>query len=354
VIKLPKLTDADIQAWVGETSMSRGRPYFRNGAVFNPRRSGQTLKAQVEGSLPEPYRVSVTLDDKAISAADCSCPVGSGVCKHVAAGLLTWISDPDEFQEMPDIDAQLGLYSQSELVDLMKRMLDRYPDLERLLERRPPQGQPRQSVKPETIIRQVNAAFRSAGDEWNAGYALSADLLDLVTTGDDYAAQGDWVNAFVVYEAIAREVLERYHEAPDEEGEVLSVVNECVTKLGNCLTQTSDPDRRELILQALVSVERIRNYAGQPYVTPHHLKVAQAAAETRPEAAIRLYLRAVDHAIAGRNRGSYAEAAQHLIRVRELYRRLGQDHVWRELIDTVRQQNRQLRAFQDELNQAKV
>ncbi len=29
-----KITEADIQRWTGETSLSRGRPYFRQGATL--------------------------------------------------------------------------------------------------------------------------------------------------------------------------------------------------------------------------------------------------------------------------------------------------------------------------------
>ena len=41
----------------------RGRSYAEGGAVFDTRRQGPTLKARCEGSLPEAYRVSATLDD---------------------------------------------------------------------------------------------------------------------------------------------------------------------------------------------------------------------------------------------------------------------------------------------------
>jgi uncharacterized Zn finger protein len=56
--------------------------------------------------------------------------------------------------------------------------------------------------------------------------------------------------------------------------------------------------------------------------------------------------------IAARGRGNYAEAATYLVRVRDLYHRLGEPETWQTLIADLREQNRQLPALQDELNKA--
>lgn len=577
---LPKLSETEITKWVGETSVSKGRPYYRDGSVFDTRRTGQTLKGQCQGSLPDPYRIKVDFGPHGIVAADCSCPVGGGGhCKHVAALLLYWLYRPDDFVDTPDPDSVLSQYTQAELVTLVKRMLERYPDLEKFLERQPPRSQRQATLKPETIQRQVTAAFRSGGDEWDASYGIASELRDIVRTGDEYASQGDWLNAVMVYEVVAQEVLEEHESIHDEEGEVVAVVADCAEGLGKCLARVDDPDQRELILealfdiytsdmemggvgisdevpgiilehatpderrevaawvrealpgsdtsmgsfrrgafggflldlladdmddetylkicresgrsqdlverllqrgrveeaatdarqtgdypllslvdlfvahghidlakrlirerlptskdsrlqswlkkrveedgdleealklatdlfwqqpylegykeirrlanrlnrwenlrpgilvrlgdqkqhelltdiyldeghvdQALVSVELIRGYyGGQPSPSARHIQVAQAAEESHPDAAIGLYLRAVDAIITPRNRGSYGSAAQYLVRVRNIYRRQGQDAVWRALIAKLRQDNKQLRALQAELTQA--
>jgi len=82
------------------------------------------------------------------------------------------------------------------------------------------------------------------------------------------------------------------------------------------------------------------------------IQVAQAAEVSRPREAIRLYMEAVERLIAARGRSSYAEAAGYLVRVRELYRCLGEPATWDTLIASLREQNRRLPALKDELNKA--
>jgi uncharacterized Zn finger protein len=86
--------------------------------------------------------------------------------------------------------------------------------------------------------------------------------------------------------------------------------------------------------------------------SPLRIRVAEAAEESRPRAAIRIHKEAVERLIAARGRGNYAAAARHLIRVRDLYRRLGEAATWETLIADLREQNRRLPALQDELNKA--
>src|SRR5262245_55708023 len=88
--KIPKLSVSAIKHRIDGGSFQRGEAYFRSGAIFDTRRQGSALKARCEGSQGGPYRVEVTFDGDKIGAADCSCPVGGGgLCKHVAALLLT-------------------------------------------------------------------------------------------------------------------------------------------------------------------------------------------------------------------------------------------------------------------------
>jgi uncharacterized Zn finger protein len=82
------------------------------------------------------------------------------------------------------------------------------------------------------------------------------------------------------------------------------------------------------------------------------MRVARAAEKERPRAAIHLYVEAVEALIARRGRGNYAVAAAHLSRVRDLYRRLGEENAWEVLITGLRKMNPRLRALKDELDKA--
>jgi len=255
---VPRPTAAEIRRWVGEASFERGQRYFQQGNIFNPRRQEQALKARCLGSSPQPYYVEVALGPKGIAAGDCSCPVGAGGhCKHAAALLLTWLHDPQAFLEVEGLESALARRNPVELVALIRKMIQRYPDLETLLEL-PTAGDAgaEKPLDPEVIRRQVSNAFHRAGDEWGAIAGIALDLQNLVDLGDDYAQREDWRNAATVYCTVAHEVLEHYGLVEDEEGDLQPIVDQCVKGLGRCLEVSEDPAQREGLLRALFDVYR--------------------------------------------------------------------------------------------------
>ena len=53
-----------------------------------------------------------------------------------------------------------------------------------------------------------------------------------------------------------------------------------------------------------------------------------------------------------RGRGNYAEAAKYLIRIKNLYQKLGESGIWEATIQSIRNQKPRLPALLDELKQA--
>jgi uncharacterized Zn finger protein len=250
------LTESAIRRWVGEASYGRGLGYYSAGHIRQPRRQGNTLRARCVGSEAQPYRVQVTLDGEGIVSGECSCYVGAGGrCKHAAALLLTWLHKPDQFLEQATLEATLKERSKDELVDLVRRMLNRYPDLESLLEiplivvggDLPP-------VDAETIRERVQSAFW--GDEWGPSEVIHAELEELVKLGDAYVTQARWRDAVTVYQAVMEEILAAYRQIDDKMGLLACMVNDCVSGLGQCLQGIQDSAQREPILHALFHVYR--------------------------------------------------------------------------------------------------
>lgn len=103
---------------------------------------------------------------------------------------------------------------------------------------------------------------------------------------------------------------------------------------------------------ALASLEQARSTSRWGVSNSLILQVAEAARQERPLQSIRLYLDVVQHLIAIRGRGNYAQAAGYLTQVQNIYRRLGDLAGWQRLITNLREENRNLRALQDELNRA--
>jgi uncharacterized Zn finger protein len=248
---IPTITEKNIRALVGEVSFVRGQNYFHGGNIFDTRRQGMSLKARCQGSRPQAYRVQVTFDGKTITDTSCSCPLG-GYCKHVAALLLTWLDSPQEFIEQQEVEAVLEQCSKAELITLIKKMLQRQPELEILL---PAVRKEHAPVNPEIYRRQVAAAFRNAGYEWGAEFEVADELLSIKEIADGFAQQQDYANALAAYEALVTGVIENYHSYDDEGGELGSVLNECVDGLKECLDNVQDDrELREKIMQVLFSI----------------------------------------------------------------------------------------------------
>jgi uncharacterized Zn finger protein len=256
---LPQLTESHIRAWTDPGSFGRGQGYYRSGHIINPRRQERTLKARCVGSRPEPYTVEVTLAEGDIARGECSCPVGAGGhCKHAVALLLTWLHRPEAFTTVENLETALERRSKAELIVIVRRMLDRYPDLEQVLEL--PVVTAAEDAPPvdtDLIRDQASSAFVGAHyDDWAAAYDAAQGLLELARIGDDYAEIERWDDAATIYRIVMEETLDSYGMVNDESGYLHDVVDQCVVGLEVCLSVTEDPSRREALLEALFDVIR--------------------------------------------------------------------------------------------------
>ena len=78
--------------------------------------------------------------------------------------------------------------------------------------------------------------------------------------------------------------------------------------------------------------------------------MAQAAEESYPDEAIRLYKSVIQRLIDGRGRENYQQAIGYLIRVRRLYQKQGRESEWHAYITNLRNSNKSLRALKEELD----
>lgn len=251
------LSDDDILDYIDEGSFTRGQAYANEGRIISPRRQGNTLKALCRGSIPEPYRVQATLaEDGRILEAECSCPVGyGGHCKHVAALLLTWRSEPERFVEVQDLATALEGKSKEELVRLLLTVAGVDPAIEQLLEIVAVGGDP---VLPsaEFYQDQVAATLGYAERPWESWDAFGAGgrLGSLLAQGQALAEQGDWRGAAEVYRGLLAGALESDAFAYDEDGGMAELANKCVAGLGRSLAEIDDPAARQAIIETLWDV----------------------------------------------------------------------------------------------------
>jgi len=81
-----------LQAVTDDHIWARGLAYFRDGRVIAQDRDSQRINAQVAGSEPDPYEVSIVIDSDPADDRNwsCNCPMGveAELCKHVVAVCL--------------------------------------------------------------------------------------------------------------------------------------------------------------------------------------------------------------------------------------------------------------------------
>jgi hypothetical protein len=249
-----KITEALIQSHCGADNVSRGRPYYKQGAVVERTRMGNTIQAKCYGSLPTPYRITVTLANQRLLAADCSCPVGNGGrCKHVAALLFAWLHEPESFSEMETLADLLSSRSQESLVQLILQMVQREPDLEALI-RLPPPQEPRQSLDAELVARQVRRILGSSSWEYGSEYAMASEIEEVIEQGLPYLEAGNIANAVAVFATCAQEVIDGHGDVYDHDGAVAGTLSTCGDYLADCLGATDDPSTRALILRHLFDI----------------------------------------------------------------------------------------------------
>ena len=127
-MKQPQITLDQIEERCTERSFTRGLDYFESGAIGNPALHGTTLSATCEGSMEEPYRVSVELMEGEIAYAFCTCPYDhGGDCKHIVALLLTYMDAPKTVCSLDTVLATLESKPQSTLLQVISELLKRAP-----------------------------------------------------------------------------------------------------------------------------------------------------------------------------------------------------------------------------------
>jgi uncharacterized Zn finger protein len=165
-------------------------------------------------------------------------------------------SNPDE----QDAGSTLEQFSKAELISLVKRMIQLYPDLTEMIEiAHPPDSKPQQpSFNPEFYRRQIDEIFYTTDrNTWGSEGRAAEPLLRIVAIADDYVQQRDYADAATLYDIIVRAIFDNYDSFRwhADEGDLDDVVDDCVEGLGKCLRgERSDTAIRKQIIQTLYDV----------------------------------------------------------------------------------------------------
>lgn len=135
----PTFTEAAIRDLALSRSYERGESYYDRGAVRSIVRRGDQVRAEVAGSRPRPYSVTIEFDSTGIVSAECSCPYDhGGICKHRVAVLLTVLRDPESVRDQEPVDKLIddADVDRENLVELLVELSERDPEVADWIESR--------------------------------------------------------------------------------------------------------------------------------------------------------------------------------------------------------------------------
>jgi uncharacterized Zn finger protein len=207
------LDEKSIRALATAEVYSRGKTYWKNGAVSGLRLRGDTLHAEVEGSEDEPYIVTVELASGRAGEMTCTCPFDwDGACKHVVAVLLAYAADETRVPKSQPVAEMLAPLDRDRLLALLTKRLDSDPHLASWLDAElaapPPRaGITKADIDTAPISRHAHALLGARYRErryWD-GYRPSGDLAELqqlTAQAVPFLEAGDGRNALLILEAV--------------------------------------------------------------------------------------------------------------------------------------------------------
>ena len=125
---LRKLTEPEVARLFDPRIYARGKEYFDEGRVQRPIVYHDSLMADVRGTLPEDYHVSVDVRDRNYIAS-CTCPYAFGYCKHIAAVMYGWVKRPSLFRDLGQSEDKLKRLGKEEIVEIVIDMIRYDPDV---------------------------------------------------------------------------------------------------------------------------------------------------------------------------------------------------------------------------------
>ncbi len=238
------ITENDIRDLATQQSYERGEDYYYTQAVSDIQKRGNMLIADVAGSSYVPYHVTIELTDDKILSTSCTCPYDwGGICKHIAAVLLSYLHQPKQVDERPSIEELLSNPSEADLRALLLDLLTAEPHLLARVDMKlaalatPPQKKSSKKKKKDNATKPSvprpapidPKSFRQQSqqilvrpdrrEDYDAGWDISNQMTELFKQAQPFLETNDGRNALLVLEAIMEPFIDCWYDY-DHEGEV--------------------------------------------------------------------------------------------------------------------------------------
>lgn len=129
MISLPHLERARVIDYCGLQTFQSGREFLEQNPFIVMYREWSVLKGICEGSDSPSYCVRILFNQQGIANSCCTCYTNrTQPCKHIAALLLMWIEHNTDVPDRTEWSRRLRSKSKEELILLMEKMVDFYPD----------------------------------------------------------------------------------------------------------------------------------------------------------------------------------------------------------------------------------
>jgi uncharacterized Zn finger protein len=243
------------------------------------RRQEKVIAGKCEGSSAPYYQVRVKIDEGGIQESSCTCSYDwGGACKHIIALVLTYIHNPDAFNEQKRIDDLLADFDKQSLVRLIDKLVTENPELYfwvlnavqtpsekgKLVQSR---DKRKTQVSKTEYRRQIQSilhslnGYRRSEAYWMMGGMVS-QLQHVRDTANAFLDAGDADGALVILTALFTEVSGSYEEFDDSDGELGSFLEELALPIVEAILSAdlSKPERNRLTKELEPIVNELSNY----------------------------------------------------------------------------------------------
>lgn len=167
---------------------------------------------------------------------------------------------------MKNIDKDLVQREKTELIAIIKQMLQQQPEQEWLLQTPVPTLSQRTKPVDPQIYRDQIAATLSLADNprnWKYRDEIKRRLSAIKATADAFAEHEDYTAAVTVYEVLVAEVLKHYNDYFDEYITFSLILYGCIDGLDSCFAgEEENQDFRLRVLQSLFAIYRFYTDSG--------------------------------------------------------------------------------------------
>ncbi|MBW4675900.1 MAG: SWIM zinc finger domain-containing protein [Desmonostoc geniculatum HA4340-LM1] len=262
-MSIPQISEFTIRRHANAKSFQRGEAYYEAGAVNAITQRGGVLQADVVGTEPTPYHVSLNFDSSGLTSVNCTCAYNfDGWCKHIVATMLVCARHSEHIEQRPTLEELLDRLDHIQTQRLVQDLVAEYPPLIEAIDRRvswmiAPIAQEkiikslrRSTIDPAPFRRQVRQILREAVRYFEEGYEedpIVEELLSVVETALDFSERGEGENAIAILEAITSTCVENWDDVAEygaDNDEIVQELNQawCEAILGTELNPEEKVD----------------------------------------------------------------------------------------------------------------